>query len=143
VNDDSLGVPFSVAASVLSRSSGAKSRQPEPSENPDPGSLAGSPDPSPSTSTTPTDESDPLTSPDPLWTDEDRNLLLALLAEEREECEGCGWPLEISTDPKTQRTWTVHRTTCEACRILAVEVSNDAESKRPHRGVKYAVIRDG
>jgi hypothetical protein len=31
--------------------------------------------------------------------------LLALLAEEREECGGCGQPLEVSTDRKTQGTW--------------------------------------
>jgi hypothetical protein len=54
VNDKVQGVPFSVAASVLSRSSGEKSRQPEQSENPGHGSLAGSPEPSPSTSTTST-----------------------------------------------------------------------------------------
>lgn len=42
VNDDSRGIPFSVAASVMSRSSGAKSKQPEPSENPGHDSLAGS-----------------------------------------------------------------------------------------------------
>lgn len=53
VNDSSSEIPFSVAASVLSRSSGAKSKQPEPSDNPDHGSLAGSP--SPDTTMTPTD----------------------------------------------------------------------------------------
>jgi hypothetical protein len=55
VNDKVQGVPFSVAASVLFRSSGARSRQPEPLENPAHASLVGSPEPSPSTSTTPTD----------------------------------------------------------------------------------------
>lgn len=64
---------------------------------------------------------------------------MALLAEEREECSGCGHPIEVSTDPKTQRTWQVHRATCEACRILEAEVSNDAEVSK--RGVKYAVVR--
>lgn len=43
VNDRSSEIPFSVAASVLSRSSGARSRQPEPSDSPDHGSLAGNP----------------------------------------------------------------------------------------------------
>lgn len=52
VNDDSSEIPFSVAASVLSRSTGGKSRQLEPSDNPDHGSLAGSPSPLPNTSTT-------------------------------------------------------------------------------------------
>ena len=52
VNDDSQGIPFSVAASVLSRGSGEKSRQPEPSDNPDHDSLAGSPSSEPESSTT-------------------------------------------------------------------------------------------
>jgi hypothetical protein len=57
VNDSSSEIPFSVAASVLSRSSGAKSKQPEPSTNPDPGSLAGSPPSEPPSNATPADES--------------------------------------------------------------------------------------
>lgn len=55
VNDDSRDIPFSAAASALLRSSGTKSKQPEPSDNPDHGSLAGSPELSPSTSTEPMD----------------------------------------------------------------------------------------
>lgn len=51
VNDKSANIPFSAAASVLTRSSGAKSKQHEPPENPAHGSLAGNPEPSPSTST--------------------------------------------------------------------------------------------
>lgn len=43
VNDESSHIPFSVAASVLSRSSGEKSKQPETHDNPDHGSLAGNP----------------------------------------------------------------------------------------------------
>lgn len=52
VNEDTQGVPFSAAASVLSRSSGERSRQPEPLVNPAHGSLAGNP---PSDTTTATD----------------------------------------------------------------------------------------
>jgi len=52
VNDDAQGIPFSAAASVLSRSSGEKSKQPEQSGNPTHGSLAGNPEPSPSTNMT-------------------------------------------------------------------------------------------
>jgi hypothetical protein len=47
----------------------------------------------------------------------------------------------VSTDPATQRTWEVHRITCEACRILQAEAGNDAESKNPKRGMRYAVVR--
>ena len=82
-----------------------------------------------------------VTTTEPSWTDEDRNLLLALLDEEREECETCRHPLDVSTDAKTQGTWQVHRRTCEACRILEAEVGNDLEAKTRKRGIKYAVIR--
>lgn len=78
-----------------------------------------------------------------MWTDEDRQLLIALELEEREECSGCRQPLEISTDRTTQGTWQVERVTCEACRILEAEVGNDAESKRPGRGRRYVVHQAG
>jgi hypothetical protein len=48
----------------------------------------------------------------------------------------------VSTDRKTQGTWRVRRVTCEACRILQAELENDAESKQPKRGVRYAVDRE-
>lgn len=80
-----------------------------------------------------------MTTSEPLWTDEDRLLILALEAEEAERCNECRHQLDVSTDPKTQRTWRVERVTCEACRVLEAEVGNDAEGKR--RGVKYSVVR--
>lgn len=52
VNDDSQDIPFSAAASALLRSSGARSKQPGPSSNPDHGSLAGSLSPDTSTTVT-------------------------------------------------------------------------------------------
>lgn len=52
INEDSRDIPFSAAASALIRSSGGKSKQPEISENPAHGSLAGSPSPDTSTTTT-------------------------------------------------------------------------------------------
>lgn len=79
-----------------------------------------------------------ITTSEPLWTDEDRLLLLALAAEEAEQCD-CGHPLEVSTDPTTQRTWRVDSITCEACRVLEATVGNDAEARK--RGVKYSVVR--
>jgi hypothetical protein len=48
----------------------------------------------------------------------------------------------VSHDRKTQGTWRVHREICEACRILEAEAGNDAESSKPHRGMKYAVMRE-
>jgi hypothetical protein len=52
-NDQSAEIPFSAAASVLSRGSGAKSKRPETSGSPDPDSWAESHDSEPSASTTP------------------------------------------------------------------------------------------
>jgi hypothetical protein len=82
-----------------------------------------------------------VTTTESRWTDEDRSLLLALLAEEHDECRECGHPRDVSTDRRTQGTWRVHRRVCEACRILEAEVGNDAEAKSPKRGMKYAVVR--
>lgn len=55
VNTDNPTVPFSAAASAVTRRSAGKSRRPEPSASPAPSSSAGSPAPSPSTSTTTAD----------------------------------------------------------------------------------------
>lgn len=77
-----------------------------------------------------------------MWTDEDRDLLLALEAEEREECDGCGHPMDVSTDRATSHQWEVHRHTCQACVVLEAEVGNDVEAGG-RRGIKYAVIRAG
>lgn len=57
INDDSSAIPFSDAAFVISRSSGARSKQQEPPvDNPDHGSLAGSPDSSSNSNGTPPDD---------------------------------------------------------------------------------------
>lgn len=51
VNTSAQDIPFSAAASALTRLSDERSKQPEPAASPEAGSLAGSPEPSPSTST--------------------------------------------------------------------------------------------
>lgn len=65
---------------------------------------------------------------------------MALLAEERDECGGCGQPSTVAGNPETQRTWRVHRRTCQACAVLEAEISNDHEAGGRF-GVKYAVTR--
>jgi hypothetical protein len=42
-------------------------------------------------------------------------------------------------DPATQRTWQVHTSTCEACRVLEATQENDAAGTR--RGLKYSIRR--
>lgn len=51
VNTSAQDIPFSAAASALTRLSDERLRQPEPAASPEVGSLAGSSEPSPSTST--------------------------------------------------------------------------------------------
>jgi hypothetical protein len=77
-----------------------------------------------------------------VWTDEDRDLLLALLAEDAVACTGCGHPLDVTTDGANRGRWDVKRRTCEACLVLEAAVGNDHEGAKTARGVKYLVVRD-
>lgn len=76
-----------------------------------------------------------------MWTDEDRDLLLALAEEERAECDGCRRPMAETTDPDNRGRYEVHRTTCEACLVLEAETENDYEGGRRPRGIRYAVVK--
>lgn len=80
-----------------------------------------------------------ITRPSP-WTDEDRGWLIALLAEERETCRGCGQPLDVCRDPQTAGTWSPVQQTCQACVVLEAEGENLSEGKR-RRGVYLGVRR--
>ena len=70
-----------------------------------------------------------------MWTDEDRALLLALLAEQKETCSTCGHPMSICRDPKTAGTWSIVETICQPGRIIAAHVENAAKAGNPMRGV--------
>ena len=75
------------------------------------------------------------------WTDEDRDLLLALAEEERGECHGCGRLLTETADPANRGMYEVRRSTCDACVVLESEMDNDhSDGKRP-RGVRYAIVK--
>lgn len=81
---------------------------------------------------------------DPLWTDDDRELLLALQQEESEECGGCGRQISETTDPASRGAYDVRRHRCEACVVLEAEQDNDSERGRSaSRGVKYQVVHTG
>lgn len=80
-----------------------------------------------------------ITRPSP-WTDEDRGWLLALRAEERETCKGCGHPLDVCRDPRTAGTWTPQTEICQACVIAEAEAENQQEGGR-RRGVYIGVAR--
>lgn len=80
-----------------------------------------------------------VTRPSP-WTDEDRDWLLALRAEERETCKGCGYPLDECRDPKSAGTWTPKASVCQACLVVEAEAENQQEGGK-RRGVYVGVVR--
>ena len=69
------------------------------------------------------------------WTDLDRGLLLALLAEQRETCQLCGHQMSECRDPRTARTWQIKEEICQPSVILQATQDNMAESKTKRRGV--------
>lgn len=78
---------------------------------------------------------------EPEWTDEDRGWVLALLAEQRDTCQGCGYPLEECRDPASMHQWRIVQDQCEACRMLDMQRDIDAESTTKRRGMHTGVIR--
>lgn len=55
---------------------------------------------------------------EPLWTDDDRDWALALLAYEADLCD-CGQPRSISTQAEAEDTYTASKLRCHACRTIA------------------------
>jgi hypothetical protein len=82
-----------------------------------------------------------VTTAESVWTEQDRGLLLALLAERRETCSECGHPTSQCRDPKTAGHWQVVRSICEPSRVAQAEASNMAESKVKQRGVVLSTRR--
>ncbi|GIG63605.1 hypothetical protein Lfu02_79770 [Longispora fulva] len=75
------------------------------------------------------------TTTDPDWLPEDRGLLLALLAEEADTCAGCGHPIDECRDPANAGRYEVVQQICQACRVTAAQLDNDAENGNPPRGL--------
>jgi hypothetical protein len=61
--------------------------------------------------------------------------VLALLAEERETCPGCGNPMDECRDRATAGTWQVDVETCQACLVAEAMSDNLNESGKRPRGV--------
>lgn len=73
------------------------------------------------------------TTAEPEWSDMDRGLVVALLAERRETCPLCGHPMAVCRDPRTAGTWQVKEEVCQPSRISQAAAESVRESKR--RGV--------
>jgi hypothetical protein len=80
-----------------------------------------------------------ITTVEPEWTDEDRGLLIAWLAEQAEICDMCGHPMSICRDRKTAGLWTVERKVCWPSVVAQVEMENDQKAGK--RGVVYSTRR--
>lgn len=74
-----------------------------------------------------------VTTTEPQWTDLDRGLVLALLAERSERCPLCNHLMSECRDPRTAGTWTVQEEICQPSRIAQAVAEDTGKSKR--RGV--------
>lgn len=72
------------------------------------------------------------------WSDDDRGWALALLAEEADECSGCGQPRSESYSEESEGRYTARVQVCQAC-LVAEHVATDAQG----RGAKVEIIRKG
>lgn len=76
---------------------------------------------------------------EPDWTDLDRGLVLALLAEQAETCVSCGHPVSECRDVSTRGQWTVVEETCWPSVVSQATAENVHEAKR--RGVMLSTRR--
>jgi hypothetical protein len=82
-----------------------------------------------------------VTTTEPDWTDYDRGLVLALLAEQKDTCPSCGHLMSVCRDPATAGTWHVREEICQPSRILQAVAEDVAKSKPKRRGVMLASRR--
>ena len=73
------------------------------------------------------------------WTDTDRGLALALLAERKGTCTSCGHPMSVCRDPATAGSWTVVQDVCQPTRVAQAAFEDVAKSKK--RGVVVSTRR--
>ena len=76
---------------------------------------------------------------EPEWTDADRGLVLALLAERKDICPSCGHSMSVCRDPSTAGSWTVVQHVCQPSRIAQAVSEDVAKSKK--RGVVLSTRR--
>lgn len=77
---------------------------------------------------------------EPRWTEMDRGLVLALLADRAETCSQCDHPMSMCRDPKSAGQWQVLQDVCQASRV-AQAVAEDVH-KTKKRGVVLSTRRN-
>ena len=73
------------------------------------------------------------------WSNADRGLVLALLAEQRDTCPACGHLMSECRDRKTSGTWQAVEEVCWPSVVSQVAAENVRDSKR--RGVMVGTRR--
>ena len=68
---------------------------------------------------------------DPDWTDDDRDLALALLAYEASLCNGCGHPLAETTAPEAEETYQGDLVRCHRCTAAEQVAEQYRENPQP------------
>ena len=66
----------------------------------------------------------------PVWTEHDRALVLAYLAEKAETCPSCGHPMSVCRDPRTAGRWRVIESICQPSRVRQAKAEDAVKAKR-------------
>ena len=75
-----------------------------------------------------------------MWTDEDRDIAVALALIDAERCSGCGHPVAESTDPANEYSYSVTLTRCHACVAVERETRIFAESNMVEGSVRPGAL---
>lgn len=77
---------------------------------------------------------------EPLWTDDDRDWAMALLAYEADLCE-CGQPRSESMSPDNEFVYAGEAMRCHACKAVARESERFAQPGADHSGLFIGVTK--
>lgn len=80
-----------------------------------------------------------MTVREPEFTEFDRALVAAYLAEQADICPSCGHPRSVCRDQATAGSWTVVEETCQPSRVAQAIAENNAGGKR--RGLVLSTRR--
>jgi hypothetical protein len=81
-----------------------------------------------------------VTTTDPEWTEEDREMALRLFEYEKSLCGGCGHPLSETTDPHNEFAYGPASPPIRCHRCTAVEIESDRHQEKPHPGALHIPI---
>lgn len=81
-----------------------------------------------------------ITTHEPEWTDEDRDLAQDLYAYEQSLCSGCGHPLVETTAIENEFAYVAASAPIRCHRCTAIEIEGDKHQETPHPGALHIPI---